>query len=1495
MNTRGLTTIVVLTFVAGAAQATNLLTNPEFELPELGTEPLAFDAPTGWSWTNPNWTRHINADYEVEAGRSVAALDGHQVVELIPEWNANGIRQATSVVAEADQKYTFTVHALQPPWSSWDNTQFRLQIDWVGGEIRSEIFVLPTDDHRWLPYSVTLDTAVTTSAIGRTLNVELVAFQGGRDVFFDGMELEVSTPGVAITEPGDSTDVAEPGTSDTYTIRLKTEPTADVTVTVDPDMQTEVNGGGAGNPVELTFTTSDWDGPRTVTVTAIDDQDGEGVHFSTITHAADSVDPVYNGIGIDNVVVVVTDDEVANLLRNPSFEFPDLGTDWDWTNRLAFEAPTGWWWTNPHWTRHVNADYEFEPGRSVVAKDDHQVIALVSEHVSNGIRQATGVVAEANRTYTFTAYALQPSWSDWSNSRFHLQIDWAGGETRSDAFVLPTDDHNWRPYSVTLDTSVTTSAVGRTLNVELVAHRGGRDLFFDGLVLDTDAPYVVVSESEWSTDVAEPGKSDTYTLRLNTEPAANVTVTVDPDIQTEVNGNGAGDPVDLTFTPSDWGTARTVTVTPIDDEVGEGDHFSTIAHIATSGDGDYNRMRIDNVVANVADPSPIITDQPDSVFTFAGRDAHFYVGAIHPYPAESGGLRYKWYKQVSDSPDTLVYTGVHHGNFILPNVQPSDTGTYYCVVEVIGECDHCDTAISEFFRLDEVRQSMIDLYDNVGVPALLAGQKTPGHDPSGDPHDILAGQWISFSCRQQEGNYVLAFVYQEPQSRYYRDPSVLDAVLHSLDYTCRAQGDNGGFNENAWDGGWCGVKLPNGGNATRSRGRSPVAGFTMHSAARCIVLLQNEPAFVAALDEFIDNDGNGTRNVRRRDAYKYLINNNINGGPMRGAIDVLMNGDCRGHAPNQDLGAMAGVQACNEAYAFLNNGTPFLTQSQLNAYRDQVLTGKGWFTSKQMLLEGGHGGHGYDANYGIVSLHMLGVYAKNANDSVVADFISDFMDGYQYFFVLDEDWSRGAYHESRTARRGGHTGLPIYVAGLCQDYHPALELMFKKALDAHHPGTLRPIHFPTQLESVKVADLLLNWSDPVDSTYVLPCNDTATFTYSDSQANLQVVKTGEEPTTVTWTAFDYDGGTRSYTYEAPPRADTGPVPAGTMTVGASAPPVDGADLAQLSGTTDIGSNRGHAWSFRPRQGQSFTTGSNAGGYILTAITQRARLDQASTTSDSWELRVGTIDGGSVFHAMVTENIEGVTINRSNAANQYPAWVTWTLGTPLLLAPNTRYGYDLYPSGQGFISLGNARNVFAGGSAFSSGSPGSAAFPESPPDAVTQHGNDRVFHLDLAVNGVYDTDGDGLLDSWEVDDNPYVTDPNRADTDGDGVNDAAELAGDLFITDPSRADTDNDGFDDGVEIYHGSDPTDGNSKPALRLLNVERFGPGAESIRITWESIAGRRYAIDTSTDLENWDTEVANGIEATDESTTFEEQIADLPLGGPKVYFRVRELVPQSP
>ncbi len=126
-------------------------------------------------------------------------------------------------------------------------------------------------------------------------------------------------------------------------------------------------------------------------------------------------------------------------------------------------------------------------------------------------------------------------------------------------------------------------------------------LAIDNLQVSTAAlPGFSLIESDGSTNVTEAGATDTYTLVLNTQPTANVTVTINTDSQSTTT------PANLIFTPDNWDTPQIVTIIAADDDVVEGTHLSNISHAVTSSDVNYNGLNIAEITATITDNDEVV-------------------------------------------------------------------------------------------------------------------------------------------------------------------------------------------------------------------------------------------------------------------------------------------------------------------------------------------------------------------------------------------------------------------------------------------------------------------------------------------------------------------------------------------------------------------------------------------------------------------------------------------------------------------------------------------------------------------------------------------------------------------------------------------------------------------------------------------------------------------------------------------------------------------------
>jgi hypothetical protein len=122
----------------------------------------------------------------------------------------------------------------------------------------------------------------------------------------------------------------ENGSTATFQVALNVPPTADVVIPISTSDSTE----GTASPGSLTFTSTNWNVPQTVTVTGVNDTNYDGiVAYTIVTGAAASADPNYQGMNAADVSVTNSDNDppptkfyvVNDASQNLTYEYGATG------------------------------------------------------------------------------------------------------------------------------------------------------------------------------------------------------------------------------------------------------------------------------------------------------------------------------------------------------------------------------------------------------------------------------------------------------------------------------------------------------------------------------------------------------------------------------------------------------------------------------------------------------------------------------------------------------------------------------------------------------------------------------------------------------------------------------------------------------------------------------------------------------------------------------------------------------------------------------------------------------------------------------------------------------------------------------------------------------------------------------------------------------------------------------------------------------------------
>lgn len=484
------------------------------------------------------------------------------------------------------------------------------------------------------------------------------------------INVDDESAGITVT-PTTGLSVTEAGGSATFTVRLNSKPTADVTIPLTSSKTTE----GTVSPASVVFTADNWNAPQTVTVTGVDDSTADGNQaFKIVTAAAKSTDAAYNGVDADDVSVTNVDDETAGFTVTPTSGLTthETGTTATFTIRLNSKpngtvvvpltssntkegsvSPASVTFTTDSWNAPQTVT---AMGVDDAVADGNQPYAIVTG-VATGT-DTTGYVGmnPADVTITnidndspgFTTTTPTTGTTEaGGKSTFTIKLNsQPTGTVTIPLASLDTTEGTVSPASLTFDAtnwstpqSVTVTGVddfvadgNQTYTVQLGAVTGSDGSGYIGLnptdvVLantDDDSPGITVTPTSGLT-TDEAGGTAKFTVQLNSQPTADVVIPLTSSNTKE----GTVSPASLTFTASNWNTAQTVTVTGVDDSVADGDQVYFVrTGAATSADTGYSKFDAADVSVTNSDndkASIVVTPTSGLVTTEAGGVATFTV------------------------------------------------------------------------------------------------------------------------------------------------------------------------------------------------------------------------------------------------------------------------------------------------------------------------------------------------------------------------------------------------------------------------------------------------------------------------------------------------------------------------------------------------------------------------------------------------------------------------------------------------------------------------------------------------------------------------------------------------------------------------------------------------------------------------------------------------------------------------------------------------------
>lgn len=481
------------------------------------------------------------------------------------------------------------------------------------------------------------------------------------------------TAGVTLMPPSGLV-TTESGGEATFTVQLNHAPTADVTIALSTDKPSE----GTVSPASLTFTSVNWMAPQTVTVTGVNDDAKDGPQKFAVLTSATSQDPKYNGIEVADEEVTNKDNDTAGMMVVPTTRLLTFESGMMSSFTLALSSPptadvtvsfestamsegtvspTSVLFTTTNWMAPQVVSVTGVDDTRVDGDQPYQILASVTQTQDADYRDLMPVKIDVtNVDDDSPGILLEPTeglktGEDLTAATFTVALKSKPGDTVTLAVessrpeegvatppTLTFTEENWdAPQTVTVMGVDDKVADGAQTYIVHVRPDGAatKDLDYVAVLeqdamlsnVDNDSAGVTLRVEPTTLTTTEQGGTATFTIRLNSQPTADVTIGLSTTDATE----GTVSPAKVTFTPENYGSEQVVTVRGVNDDVADGNQpYRIITETPMSNDPNYARLDVPNVdVINIDDDSagflvesrnkPLVTAENGQTDTFTVR------------------------------------------------------------------------------------------------------------------------------------------------------------------------------------------------------------------------------------------------------------------------------------------------------------------------------------------------------------------------------------------------------------------------------------------------------------------------------------------------------------------------------------------------------------------------------------------------------------------------------------------------------------------------------------------------------------------------------------------------------------------------------------------------------------------------------------------------------------------------------------------------------------